>query len=189
MRHNPFPSTELLHECFDLQHETGKLFWKKRPLHHFKNAHGMGIHHSRWGGKEAGSIFVGGKGFAPRRVVAIDGYGKVLCHIIVWLMSGKEIPAGMQVDHKNLDSLNNHIDNLRLATNQMNNANCKRKTYLGKERHLPKGVYPNGKNKWQAKIKVNYKTHCLGTYGSPEQASEAYFEAAKKFFGEFARQD
>jgi len=186
---NPHPTVEYLHECFDLQHDTGKLIWKKRPLSHFLNQHGMRIHHAKFAGKEAGSIFIGGRGFSPRLTVALAGYGKILCHRIVWLLSGKEIPDGMQVDHKDLNALNNHIDNLRLATNQMNNANSARKSYLGKERHLPKGVYPNGPGKWQAKIKVNYKTYCLGTYDSPEKASEAYFEAAKRFFGEFARKD
>lgn len=177
------PDSEFLHECFDYNPETGELFWKvERPASHFKNTHGMRIHNSKWGGKRAGTL-VGG-----RIVVRLFAKVHFLIHLVIWKMFRGDTD-GFQVDHEDKNALNNRLDNLRLSTNQANNANTGRKTYMGKTRHLPKGVYPNGKNKWQAKIKVNYKTHCLGTYDSPEKASKAYFEAAKKFFGEFACQD
>ncbi len=189
MKIKPLPPVEFLHECFDYIPETGQLMWKKeRPLHHFKNAHGMRIHNSKWGGKEAGNIFKSTDG-ALRRSVALRGLNKVLVHRIIFVISGEPDPKSLQVDHIDRNPLNNRRDNLRLATNQMNNANIGRKVYMGRVRHLPKGVYPNGVGKWQAKIKVNYKTFCLGTYRSPEEASDAYGKAATHHFGEYARQD
>lgn len=184
----PLPTREFLEECFEVNFETGKLFWKKRPLYHFKNAHGMRIHHAKWSGKEAGSIFKSTDG-AYRRAVTILGQSKLLTSRIIFFMSGEPDPGSLQVDHIDGDALNNRRGNLRVATNQMNNANIGRKTYLGRVRHLPKGVYPNGVGKWQAKIKVNYKTYCLGTYRSPEEASVAYGKAAEHHFGQFARRD
>lgn len=184
----PLPSLEYLNECFEYDADNGKLFWKKRPLSHFKNAHGMHIHHSKWAGKEAGNIFKCSDG-ALRRNISINGMGKLLAHRIIFVMSGEPDPGALQVDHIDKNPLNNHRSNLRIATNQQNNANVGRKTFLGRQRTLPKGVYPNGKNKWQAKIKVNYKVLCLGTYSSPEAASAAYADAARLHFGEYARVD
>lgn len=189
MKIKSLPSAEFLHECFDLCEETGQIFWKKeRPIHHFKNAHGMRIHNSKWGGKEAGTTFKDSFGIL-RRSISLNGYGRFLVHRIIFVLYGEPDPGLLQIDHKDGDALNNRRDNLRLATNKLNNANIGRKSYLGRVRHLPKGVYPNGVGKWQAKIKVNYKTICLGTYKSPEEASDAYERAAKHYFGEFARKD
>jgi hypothetical protein len=42
-------------------------------------------------------------------------------------------------------------------------------------------------NRWRALIEVNGKCLTLGTFGTPQEASAAYFTAAQKFFGEFAR--
>jgi len=190
MKCNPLPSREFLQECFDFEPETGQLFWKKeRPIHHFKNAHGMRIHNSKWGGKEAGHIFTNPEDGIQRRVVCLFSKVRFMVHRIIFVLCGDPDPGELQVDHIDQNSMNNRRGNLRLATNQLNNANVGRKTYMGRERHLPKGVYPNGVGKWQAKIKVNYKTICLGTYRSPEEASEAYMKAAKHHFGEYARQD
>jgi hypothetical protein len=37
MKYNKLPSQEYLQECFEYNRETGELFWKTRPRHHFKN--------------------------------------------------------------------------------------------------------------------------------------------------------
>jgi hypothetical protein len=40
--------------------------------------------------------------------------------------------------------------------------------------------------KWQARIQVDKKTIHLGAFSTPEEAHQAYCDAAFKYFGEFA---
>lgn len=40
------PTQEFLLECFIYNKVTGSLVWKARPLHHFKNTHGMNTFNS-----------------------------------------------------------------------------------------------------------------------------------------------
>ena len=46
---------------------------------------------------------------------------------IVFILNGYTIPAGMQLDHKNGDILDNSINNLRLVSQAINNRNCKKR--------------------------------------------------------------
>lgn len=101
------------------------------------------------------------------------------------------VTKDLEIDHIDLNSMNNRADNLRLGTRSQNNGNTKRKPFKGRVRELPKGVYRQWgcESSFQAKIKINYKTECLGTYRTPEEASAAYMKRAKEAFGKFARQD
>ncbi len=93
--------------------------------------------------------------------------------------------TGMQLDHENLDKKDNRRANLRLATNQQNQANRP----PGKNNTSGiKGVHWHKMAKgWAARIGVNGRRFHLGTFGTAEDARLAYQEAAIKFFGEFAR--
>lgn len=93
-------------------------------------------------------------------------------------------PKGRHVDHINGNGLDNRRSNLRLATssqNQMNRGAPKNNTtgYKGVHRSQTKG-------KWIAVIKARSKPHYLGTFKTPQSASEAYNRAAKELHGEFA---
>lgn len=86
-----------------------------------------------------------------------------------------------EIDHISGNSLDNRRTNLRVATRQQNRANsrCRNKNgYKGITRQ---------RGKWRAQIVVNRKHISLGTYKTPQEAHAAYIEAAKKYFGEFAR--
>ncbi len=92
-------------------------------------------------------------------------------------------PAGVQIDHKDGDGLNNRRSNLRPATNAEN----------GRNRSIQKnntsgfnGVHKSGKA-WVASIRVDGRRINLGRFAAPELASAAYNDAAKMYFGEFAR--
>lgn len=92
---------------------------------------------------------------------------------------------GDEVDHKDGNSLNNRIENLRICTHKQNarNVGIRPSNISGY-----KGVVPSrNKNGWVAEIKVDGKQIYLKTWKTPEQAAVAYDEAAKKYFGEFAR--
>lgn len=91
-------------------------------------------------------------------------------------------PAG-RVDHINRDGLDNRRSNLRVATPSQNAANAV--GHQAKKSGLPKGVFPRGDDRFQARIGA--ESTSLGTFGTVEEAVEAYRVAAIARWGEFAR--
>ncbi len=90
---------------------------------------------------------------------------------------------GKEVDHINGDRLDNRRSNLRPATRQENSRNK-----LPNPGKFTKGIcWREGRNKWQTSISVNNKSVYLGLFSEKHVALEAYDNAAKKYFGEFAR--
>jgi len=92
------------------------------------------------------------------------------------------------VDHRDLNTLNNQRDNLRLATRSQNAANRKIRARAGVSYT---GVYLNGFNpdgsfRWIAKCKKNGKAH-IETYDSEIKAALGYNEMASRLHGEFAK--
>jgi HNH endonuclease/AP2 domain len=99
-----------------------------------------------------------------------------------------EIKSGMQVDHKNRDTLDNREDNLRVATSGQNRCNAKKKSWRGGMSSKYKGVnFHKAQQKWRATISVGRKQTHLGTFASEIDAARAYNVAATRMFGEFAR--
>lgn len=94
-------------------------------------------------------------------------------------------PKGVVVDHINGDTLDNRKANLRLASHRENCRNQK----PHKDKRVPyKGVtYMPKRNKYWARIVVDYRTVSLGLHRDPIAAACAYDAAARKYFGEFAR--
>ena len=88
------------------------------------------------------------------------------------------------VDHKDRNSLNNHISNLRWCTKKENNQNrSKRKNTTS----MYKGVYFNkALNKWHAHIQHNGRSIHLGYFLDEADAGRAYDRKADELFGVFA---
>lgn len=89
-----------------------------------------------------------------------------------------------EIDHADGNGLNNCRSNLRDGTGLGRN-----KPNRGMQSNNTsgfKGVYSRH-GKWVALIKVGRKQIYLGTYGSPEEAADAYDRAAIGHFGEYAK--
>ncbi|QGH72304.1 MAG: homing endonuclease [Podoviridae sp. ctg2L5] len=97
-----------------------------------------------------------------------------------------QAPKGVEVDHINGKGNDNRKMNLRLVNRSQNQAN--RHKIINK--HGYKGIYSRNdgrKKKWASEITVNYKKIHLGFFNDKIEAAKAYDEAAKKYYGEYAK--
>ena len=158
-----------LQEALEYLPESGKFFWKKRPLHHFKNAGCMQRWNSRYAGKEAGTTYTPTRSSDYKRVKIVVGNRPVMAHQIAWVFARGHIPHGMFVDHIDGDATNNAINNLRLVTHSENHRN--RRIQSNNSSGVP-GVRMY-RGKWCARVKINGKEKHLGSFQSKEAAIEA----------------
>ena len=164
----------ILHYC----PETGVFTWRERadlP---------EGRERRRWNTRHAGQ-----RAGTPHRqnhttyiVIRINGrpYG---AHRLAWFYVTGEWPSG-RLDHEDGNGSHNWFTNLREATDVQNSGNSRRRS---DNTSGYKGVYrSNNGRRWVARIMIDGRKRYLGMHDTPEEAHEAYVEAAKAHYGEFA---
>lgn len=93
-------------------------------------------------------------------------------------------PKGMDIDHIDGNRLNNQKSNLRICSHNENMYN--RKLYSNNKSGY-KGVAQRSSGHYEARIRVNNRVICLGTYLTAELAAEVYDRAAIEYHGKFAK--
>ena len=123
-------------------------------------------------------------GYAVHYFVDATGKRKMLyMHRVVMQQTlGQPILPGLQVDHINLNRLDNRRENLRLATRSQNQAN--KGVQTNNSSHY-KGVNGNG-GRWEARIRFQGKRFFLGKYDDPRIAALIYDAASRHFYRDFA---
>jgi hypothetical protein len=170
------PPVEAIRRIVRYVPETGRFYWRKRPVEHFSDV----AHQTAWNVK-----FAGKRAFCSERKGYFAGefihdgrrYRVGASRLAVYLMTGVEAES---TDHINGDCRDDRIANLRPATNRQNQWNLgirKRKTS-----GLPLGVFASEK-KFESRINVLDKKIHLGTFGTVEEASAAYAAAILKYRG------
>lgn len=173
-----YPSLSYVRQCFE--EKDGRLFWKHRPREHFGRDRIYRAFNTRFSAKESGSCRWNVNAFRVSvHVLGVHIYRSS----VIWAFHNNRWPDG-EIDHKDGNTLNDAIGNLRHATKSQNQGN-RRLSRNSSTGH--KGVYKAATpGKWIAKIGFHGKKRHLGTFDSRELACEAYMVAAKQLFGEFA---
>lgn len=155
-----------LHELLDYEADTG-VFTRRIARRNAK------------AGSVAGSV--NGSGY---RHIMLDGR-KYKAHRLVplWLL-GVRVPPGLQIDHINGIRDDNRAVNLRLATNQQNQFNCRRQ---GNNTSGVKGVaWHKQHNKWQSNVRVHDRLIHIGYFTDLDEAAAATHQARVALQGEYA---
>jgi len=97
----------------------------------------------------------------------------------------KDKNDGKQIDHINLNRLDNQRKNLRIATKSQNMIN---RNIFSNNTSGHTGVSYNKKdNKWISRIQINNKRIVLGSFDNIEDAIRIRENAENEYFGEYKR--
>ena len=114
-------------------------------------------------------------------LVTIDGKLYYASRIIYFMHHNVD-PYPMQVDHEDINSLNNSIDNLRLVDDMLQGQN---RGIWSNNTSGVKGVSWNKQaSKWQSHIRIKSKNKYLGLYATLKEAAEVRNAAVREYWPE-----
>ena len=155
---------DLLH-WFTYEPDNGVFRWRQSPANSVKV------------GDIAGSIYDVSK--RQRRRLFLRGE-KIASSRAAYMYEHGDIPANALIDHKDGDTLNDRIDNLRLASAVQNNWNRLR------GESLMQGVSKDERGRFKSRIQTpDGRKINLGTWATEAEAHAAYMGAAAILHGEF----
>lgn len=167
---------EFLNECFT--YENGFLYWKKRPLSHFKSEKSY-KNFSKFINKKAG-FFCNSKNSQTTYLNVEINNIAFKVHRIIWQMHYDGLDENYQIDHKDHNGLNNNLSNLRKVCCYINQRN---KPLQTSNTTGINGVnWHKSANKWQVRITdLSGKRLDLGRFNSFEDAVKARKNAEKLY--------
>ncbi len=178
MAERQLPSPEVLRQLLRYEPDTGKLFWKERPLGMFGTKRACSTWNARYAGNEA---LIGDNGVGYRVGRIFDR--PFLAHRVIWAIYFGQWPES-QIDHINRDRADNRLENLRSATPAQNQFNQPKQS---NNTSGFKGVFfDKRRGSWFAAIREKGRNIHLGTFECPLAAAKAYDCAARERHGEFA---
>jgi len=133
--------------------------WVKTP-YWFKIKPTLSIHHKN--GYKSYNINIKKKGYILSRVF-------YKAHNPDWDLT--DISSSNQIDHINIDSVDNRIENLRILTSKQNLRNTSAKGYS----------WDKHNNVYRAEITVDLKKINLGSFTEEADARQAYLTAKEKY--------
>jgi hypothetical protein len=106
-----------------------------------------------------------------------------MLHRVIYEMRFGKIPENMQIDHIDLNPLNNKLENLRLCNQYQNRQNSR----LNKNNTTGfRGVVKTPNGNFQARFTENGKKLYLGLFNTAEEAFNCVEKRRKELYGEFA---
>lgn len=178
---------EQLRELLTYDPETGRLYWRERPIELFAESEKRSKEATR---KAWNNQFKDKEAFTT---TMRSGYKQgavfnrlLFAHRVAWAIHHGKWPED-QIDHINGCRSDNRIINLRGASNAENSRNQRLKS---SNTSGFKGVsYISARSKWQAQIVVDGNKIHLGLFTSAESAHDAYATASAKHHKNFSRLD
>ena len=168
MKPNPLPDSTFLHECFTYNPITGLLYWKERPLHHFKSE-GLCNKWNRQFANKQTFTSTDGEGYAYGGATQNGKRTFYKAHRIAWKMVYGIDPV--QIDHDNRIRTDNRLSNLVESSAELNAKNRgKRKDNLTGYT----GVFKTANGKYGSRLGKVY----IGTFNTALEAHNER-EAAK----------
>lgn len=156
----PLPDLELLNKLFEYKPFTGELIWKVNRSNIKK-------------GSIAGSKHKSGK--LTYLQVGVNGKQYAI-HRIIWKLYYKEDPKHYDIDHKNRNTLDNNIANLRKVTTAQNNTN--KNTYKNSKTGYS-GIYEEN-GRFTATVFYKGESYRNGTYRTIKEALIAQEQKQKE---------
>lgn len=168
---------EFLNECFT--YKNGFLFWKKRPLYHFKSEKSH-KNTFKFIDKKAGTFCNSKNSNTTYLTIEINSTA-FKAHRIIWQMHYGNLTDFEQIDHIDHNGLNNKLENLRKVSCSINQKN---KPLQSSNTTGINGVnWHKSANKWQVRITdLSGKRLDLGRFNSFEDAVKVR-KYAEKLYG------